>query len=266
MSNCLTKNIVLVIGTALVLASGIFRSEGLGEPIAQPAKSFTNSLGMKMVLIPAGEFRMGSSVEEGWVNEQPQHLVKITRAFYIGVTEVTQEQYKVVMGLNPSKFKGKDNPVEMVSWNNAVDFCKKLNEKEGKTYRLPTEAEWEYACRAGSKGKYCFGNDPKVLSDYAWYAGNSSDTTHPVGQKKPNAWGLYDMHGNVWEWCGDRYKPDYYGRPTEDPKGASGEPCMRGGSFCSIPIICRSAYRYFYPAGRWLFSRGFRAMCESGPE
>lgn len=126
--------------------------------------------------------------------------------FEMQQTTVTQAQWEEVMGNNPSRIKGDDLPVTNVSWHDAQEFCKRLSERTGDTYRLPTEAEWEYACRAGSTGKWCFGDDESQLDEYAWYYDNSSGTVHPVAQKKPNAWGLYDMHGNVWEWCQDEYK------------------------------------------------------------
>jgi len=161
----------------------------------------TNSIGMQFKLVPAGSFTMGS--ESGEADETP-HQVTLTQPFYLGVYEVTQEQYERVMGENPSKFKGPKNPVEHASWDDAVEFCRKLSalteeKAAGRVYRLPTEAEWEYACRAGTTTKYSFGDSDSELGDYAWYVGNSDRRTHPVGQKKPNAWGLYDMHGNVFE-------------------------------------------------------------------
>ena len=180
-------------------------------------QSETNSIGMKLVLIPAGEFLMGSPEGEGYLVEHPQHRVRITKAFYLGTCEVTQEQYERVMGSNPSCFckngSGKDQvsgqdtgsfPVEMVSWEDAVEFCRRLSElpgekSAGRVYRLPTEAEWEYACRAGSSGRYGFGDQERGLGEHGWFSDNSHGKTHPVGQKKPNAWGLYDVHGNVWE-------------------------------------------------------------------
>lgn len=126
--------------------------------------------------------------------------------FEMQQTTVTQKQWKEVMGSNPSRIKGDDLPVTNVSWYEAKEFCRRLSEKTGDVYRLPTEAEWEYACRAGSQRQWCFGNDEKKLEEYAWYYKNSDNTIHPVAQKKPNTWGLYDMHGNVWEWCEDEYK------------------------------------------------------------
>ncbi len=159
---------------------------------------------MEMVLIPAGEFLMGSpeSDKDASTDEKPQHRVRITRPFYLGKYLVTQEQWIAVMGSNPSLFKGIKNPVEMVSWDDCQQFLAKLNAKSGPgggRFQLPNEAQWEYACRAGSTTRYCFGDDASGLRDYAWYSANSRDTTHPVGEKKPNAWGLYDMHGNVCE-------------------------------------------------------------------
>jgi len=189
---------------------------------------------MKLVLIRPGKFVMGSpDSEQGRKgNEGPQHEVTISKPFYIGVTEVTQAQYEAVMGTNPSRFKGPTNPVESIPWNEAVEFCRKLSEKTGKAVRLPTEAEWEYACRAGTKTRYSFGDSDSVLGDYAWYGSNSGGMTHPVGQKKPNPWGLYDMQGNVWEWCADWDGPYSSGSST-DPQGAgSGDSrVLRGGSW-----------------------------------
>ncbi len=150
------------------------------------------------------------------------------RTWRMGKYQVTQAQWKAVMGNNPSGFQSDDRPVDSVSWDDAKDFCKKLSEKTGKEYRLPTEEEWEYACQAGSTGDYCFGDDAQLLGEYAWYGENSGGETHPVGQKQPNAWGLYDMHGNVWEWC-------------EDGPGA--EKWLRGGSWGSVGGYCRSARR-----------------------
>jgi formylglycine-generating enzyme required for sulfatase activity len=218
------------------------------QPVPTELKTITNSIGMKFVLIPAGTFQMGSpKAESGRDEDERQHQVTISQPFYMQTTEVTQGQWQKVMGNNPSYFKkcGQDCPVEQVSWEDAQEFIKKLNKME-KTdkYRLPTEAEWEYASRADSKERWSFGDDEAKLEEYAWYSKNSQDKTHPVGQRKPNAWGLYDMHGNVLEWCQDRYG-DYPAGPVTDPTGsASGERrVLRGGSWDSDARYTRSANR-----------------------
>ena len=207
---------------------------------------------------------MGSpeSDEEARLNEKPQHLVRITQPFYLGVYEVTQGEYERVMGENPSKFKGDpQRPVETVSWEKAVEFCRRLSEMEGKTYQLPTEAQWEYACRAGSTTKWCCGDSKSQLGDYAWYNRNSGSTTNPVGKKKSNAWGLYDMHGNVFEWCADWDDSDYYqDSPSTDPTGPSSgsDRVCRGGCLLGGTGQCRSALRYGYTPRSESFSQGFR--------
>lgn len=210
-------------------------------------KTVTNSIGMEFVLIPAGEFKMGSPSGEGGRrdNECPVHTVPIEKAYYLGKYEVTQEQWLEVMGPNLSYFEGNDLPV--VSWNDAQEFIKKLNEREGTNkYRLPSEAEWEYAARAGTTTSYSFGDSSSDLGDYAWYYINSGDNIHPVGQKKPNPWGLYDMHGNVWEWVQDRYHSSYDGAPTDGSAwedGSSSLRVLRGGCWSSSARDCLLAYR-----------------------
>ena len=209
----------------------------------------TSSIGMKMVLIPAGEFMMGSpdSDENAEDTEKPQHGVKITKPFYLGVYEVTQEEYERVTGENPSHHEGDPKrPVENVSWNDAVEFCRLLSEKEGERYRLPTEAEWEYSCRAGEERKWCFGDSEDSLGAYAWFGSNSGRETHPVGDLNPNRWGLYDMHGNVWEWCWDGHEEDFYKRSgRDDPAGPTEASyhVYRGGSAMYDSRVTRSAYR-----------------------
>ena len=229
-------------------------------------KTFKNSIGMDFLLIPAGSFKMGSAPGSGVNDEHPQHPVEITHPFYLQTTEVTQEQWKKVMGDNPSKYKkcGNDCPVETVSWNDAQKFIKKLNDMEGTdTYRLPTEAEWEYAARAGTTTEYSFGDDAGQLGRYGWYAKNSGRETHPAGGRKPNAWGLYDMHGNVWEWCQDWYGDDYYKKnPDKNPKGPQTgiQRVIRGGGWYYDAPFCRSATRAFLTPDFRYASFGFRLV------
>ena len=215
---------------------------------------------MEFKPIIGGTFTMGQGREA--------HKVTLTKPFEIGVYEVTQEQYKKVMGTNPSDFSGPQNPVENVSWDDAVDFCGKLSalpgeESAGYVYRLPTEAEWEYACRAGTTTEYSFG-DSDSLGDYAWYDTNSGKTTHPVGQKHPNAWGLYDMHGNVWEWCQDCHA-DYPSGSVADPTGPSSGSfrVARGGSWFYAAGDCRSANRRRDSPSYRNSSLGFRVVRSS---
>jgi formylglycine-generating enzyme required for sulfatase activity len=257
---------------------------------------------MKLTLIPGGTFRMGSPVDDkdARTDEKPQHEVRITRSFYLGVYEVTQAQYEAVMGHNPSYFSsnggGKkevagqstsQHPVEYVSWLDAVMFCNKLSQKEGLKpfyaidgetvrvpvekgpgYRLPTEAEWEYACRAGTRTRFLFGDDEAGLGEYGWYYGNSGGRTHPVGQNRANALGLFDMHGNVYEWCGDWFGARYYGEsPAEDPPGPvqASHRVIRGGGWYNGPRNCRSAYRKWGEPANHNYNLGFRlALGQSG--
>jgi formylglycine-generating enzyme required for sulfatase activity len=216
-----------------------------------------------MVKIPAGSFRMGSDEYE---DEKPKHQVKL-QEFYLGKYPVTQEQYQAVMGNNPSNFKDDPkNPVEQISWDDAQEFCKKLNQLTGKEYRLPTEAEWEYACRAGTQTRYYFGDDAAKLGDYGWYDENSGSKTHPVGQKKPNDWGLYDMSGNVWEWCEDPYHDSYANKPENTKNNGntiwlSGNVSLRvlrGGSCFNYSRSCHSAKRYWFVADVRDIYIGFR--------
>ncbi|MHC4756793.1 MAG: sialate O-acetylesterase, partial [Planctomycetota bacterium] len=243
----------------------------------------TNSIGMKLVYIPAGEFMMGSGLStsqvafqyggnaDSYKDEHPQHKVRISKGFYMCQTEVTQAQYEMVMGINPSFFKGDNLPVETVRWTEVTEFCKKLSLKDGKTYRLPTEAEWEYACRAGSTGAYSFGNSQSSLGDYAWYGyEKSGKRTHPVGTKRPNAFGLYDMHGNVWEFCRDFYDRGYYNKsiitdPEKNHSNAIGR-VLRGGGWDSNAGICRSAYRFGNHPKRRSGSFGFRVVFSVSPQ
>jgi formylglycine-generating enzyme required for sulfatase activity len=208
---------------------------------------FTNSIGIKMRLIPSGAFHMGS---DDHPSQQPVHEVRITRPFYIGLYEITNTQWQAVMGAVPSRWKDDNRPVEQVNWHQAVAFCKKLSdlpaEKSlGHEYRLPTEAEWEYACRACSTTRYSFGDDASQLGEYAWLATNSGLQTHPVGEKQPNAWGLFDIHGNVWEWCSDNYgsyDPGSVIDPAGPEKGV--ERVARGNGWgCTADAGCASSRR-----------------------
>jgi formylglycine-generating enzyme required for sulfatase activity len=226
-----------------------------------------NRVTLEMVSLPAGQFLMGSpdSDSDASDDEKPPHQVKVN-SFAIGKYPVTQAQYEAVMGTNPSHFKNNpQNPVENVSWNDAQAFCQKLSQITGKTYRLPTEAEWEYACRAGTTTRYYFGDDASQLGDYAWYDGNSQKTTHPVGQKRPNAWGLYDMIGNVWEWCEDNWHDNYIGAPKDGSAWLTNDndyPIVRGGCWYNGPDGCRSADRFLNPRRDGLSnSYGFRVVC-----
>jgi formylglycine-generating enzyme required for sulfatase activity len=249
-------------------------AQGETPPKTPTQKTITNSIGMKFVLIPEGSFQMGSGITpeelvqrfggkaESFNNEYPLHKVTISKPFYLQTTEVTQGQWQTVMGNNPSFFNqcGKDCPVEKVSWNDAQEFIAKLNQIEKtKKYRLPTEAEWEYACRAGSTSIFYFGDDGGELGKYAWYEGNSLWKTHPVGRLKPNAWGLYDMYGNVYEWCQD-WKDVYPAEPVTDPKGpSSGEHrVLRGGSYVDKARTSRSALRGYKNPDFRIDHLGFR--------
>jgi formylglycine-generating enzyme required for sulfatase activity len=235
-------------------------------------QSFTNTIGMEFVLIPPGEFDMGCSPGDRvcYGNEKPVHHLSIGKPFYMGKFEVTQEQWRRVMGTNPSYFgeergaSGSERPVEKVSWNNVQDFLRRLNSIEkSKTYRLPTEAEWEYAARAGSSDSY-HGSSPETVG---WYSDNSGGVTHPVGKAQPNAWGLYDMLGNVWEWCQDWYDKNYYSKSSgTDPRGPpSGRyRVLRGGSWYFNSKSSRVSFRYDYDPNYRDYSGGFRCVADVG--
>ena len=218
---------------------------------------------LDLVLIPAGAFVMGSpTTEKGRLRNETQHRVRITKPFYMGKYEVTQEVWEKVMGKNPSNFRGAKLPVESVNWYYAGDFVSKLSRlvREKRRFQLPTEAQWEYACRAGSAGRFCFGDDEKKLGDYAWYRANSERKTHQVGGKKPNAWGLYDMHGNVMEWCRDMYGR-YDTRVVDDPTGPTNmkDRVARDGMCMSEPADMRSGLRLSYAGVQQLSGvSGFR--------
>jgi formylglycine-generating enzyme required for sulfatase activity len=294
------ENVVVMIG------------ESSQNPGASNALVVTNSIGAKLRLIPAGEFMMGSpeTDQDAEDIEKPQHRVRITRPFYLGVTEVTRGQFRSFAKdsgykteaerdgrggwgwnneakksegnprytwQNPGFVQTDDHPVVNVSWNDAVAFCRWLSRKEGKAYRLPTEAEWEYACRAGTTTRFQCGDDPKGLARLGNIADalakekfNFSDAiaerdgfafTAPVGRYNANAWGLFDLHGNVWEWCSDGYAQDYYKRsPAENPRGAdvATHRALRGGGWLSTPPVARSALRDGGEPGDRSHALGFR--------
>jgi formylglycine-generating enzyme required for sulfatase activity len=236
------------------------------SPFAGLLGPITADTGIVFVPIPAGTFTMGSPASEPGrqVNEGPQTQVTLTKAFFLGANDVTQRQYEAVMGINPSHFTsaGLEAPVESVSWNDAMEFCRKLTEKEraaghlpaGYAFTLPTEAQWEYACRAGTTGPYA-----GDLEEMAWYGSNSESTTHPVGQKEPNAWGLRDMHGNVLNLCLDRYG-SLPGGAVTDPTGPESGAwrVYRGGGWQETATYCRSAIRGAAAPGDRYDSLGFR--------
>ncbi len=216
------------------------------------AKTYKNSIGMEFVYVSSGTYMMGSPQDYGDKNEHPLRRVVIANGFYMGKYEVTQDQWEKVMGYNPGKFKGKNLPVEKVSYQDVKKFIHKLNESEKTAkYYLPSEEEWEYVCRAGTGYRYFHGDGAglKNLGIYAWYSGNSAESTQPAGQKKPNAFGIYDMHGNVWEWCESKDLFDSIGRMKK---------VCRGGSWYMGAYFCRSAIRDFNYIDNKFFDLGFR--------
>lgn len=298
---CLSNCVPVSAQDAAKISAASTKDNSRKQPI-----EFTNSIGMKFRLIPASEFMMGSSESfesmkknygllfaKGFdVREHPQHRVRITKPFRIGVTEVTQEQYQRVMGTNPSDFSAKGPcadivrglntstfPVDGVSWQEAGEFCRRLSLREGVEYRLPTEAEWEYACRAGTKTRWCCGDDTATLQEYAWCRDPTEHpegrtyywSLHPVAQKKPNEWGLYDMHGNVTEWCSDWFSFDYYARsPIDNPPGPATPTkqlesyrVARGGGAVFRASQCRSAFRVEVGERGIGGGTGFRVVMDS---
>ncbi len=280
----------LLLYARCLLSSNDKRKDGL----------FVEDLGdgvtLTLIRIPPGKFTMGSPIDEPgrFTDESPEHAVSISRAIWMGKFEVTQEQYQKIMRMSPSRFRGRKRPVETITFFNAREFCQKLSQKTGKLYRLPTEAEWEYACRAGTNTALYTGlisingikNSPEI-DPIAWYAGNSGvanedgidssawegkqyphrrAATHPVGFKKPNDFGLYDMIGNVWEWCQDWYDAGYYqATPYDDPSGpqTSAKKVLRGGSWGSDVRNCRSANRLGEFPGQRNHTVGLRVVLEN---
>ena len=244
------------VDTATPTPSDLSVSSAGAEATGRPDDSKTN--GTEMVLIPGGHFLMGDADEI----DAPVHEVEVD-AFLMDRHLVTQQQYEALMGKNPARWKGSRNPVEQLRWSDAVRYCNRRSERDGfqpcydlgtlqcnfaaDGYRLPTEAEWEYACRAGTASRYFFGDSPAKLGDYAWFDKNSGGHPRPVGQKQPNPWGLQDIVGNVWEWCNDFYDVDYYQvAPRRNPRGPDHGPnkVLRGGAWRFSADNCRSGYRY----------------------
>ncbi|TKJ37502.1 MAG: hypothetical protein CEE38_08380 [Planctomycetes bacterium B3_Pla] len=249
-----------VLSVTLILPQGCKRKtpdDAVEAPSRTPGETKAES-GVEMARLPGGSFTMG---DENEVDAVPHEVV--LSSFFIDKYLVTQEQYQKVMGKNPSRWKAADNPVEQVRWSDAARYCNARSELDGlepcydldtwqcnfnaNGYRLPTEAEWEYACRAGTKTAYFFGDDESKLANHVWFDKNSGGKPRPVGQKPPNPWGLYDMLGNVWQWCNDFYQVDYYQQsPRENPRGPeTGETkVVRGGAWKFSAESCRSGYRY----------------------
>ncbi len=246
------------------------------------AEDLGNGLNLEMIAIPGGRFLMGTEDREierlvkrfnldGFRREKPQHEVTV-QPFFMGKYPITQAQYQEVMSKNPSNFKGDERPVEYVTWDEAEEFCQRLSKQTGTEYRLPTEAEWEYACRAGTTTPFHFGET--ITTDLANYDGNYTyanesqgeyrEQTTPVGSFSPNAFGLYDMHGQVWEWCQDNWHDNYEGAPKDGSpwlSGFSSTKIMRGGSWAYNPGVCRSACRFYLARGFCDVDIGFRVVC-----
>jgi formylglycine-generating enzyme required for sulfatase activity len=256
-----------------LLSTGVFANEeaqksGLGVGSHPGAERVINLGGeevMTFVWCPAGTFMMGSPPDELRRDEdERQHRVTLSQGFWLAKHEVTQDQWTSVMGNNPSTFRGPQNPVDTVSWDDCQAFIQKLNGQAGVSSRLPTASEWEYGCRAGTTSAYGFGEKRTNVDAYAWFGENSGGTTHPVGRKQANAWGLHDMHGNLWEWCQDWYGAYSSGAVT-DPTGpdTGSARVMRGGSYGGLARRSRSAYRSFETPGRAARFIGFRLLVQA---
>ena len=269
MATTVRWNLPLLAGTALlagIASCGEIEGPTEASPAAEPTTDSPQVIAqlpgggaIEFVWIEAGSFSMGSPAAEPdrKADEGPQRAVTISRGFYLGKSEVTQLQWEALMGANPSSYQGAGRPVESVSWDEVQDFIQGLNSWAGaQIYRLPTEAEWEYACRGGTSSRWSFGDSEGEMPAYAWYNGNNSlFDTKEVGTKLVNPRGLFDMHGNVWEWTRDWYDADYYGRaPNVDPPGPAfgDQRVIRGGDFASLAFDLRSAGR-----GRQAPDRGF---------
>jgi Uncharacterized conserved protein len=258
--------LLILLGLSLVVLVGLKyykQQKSTGVEINLP-KSDSIDIGqntyMEFVLIHPGTFTMGASLEDG--DEAPEHKVKITKAFYLGQYEVTQKQWEEIMGNNPSNFKGENQPVDSVSWEEVQQFLSKLQEKTGHQFTLPTEAQWEYAARAATNTKWDFGDNESLLSEYAWFGENSESMTHPVGQKRPNGWNLYDMYGNVQEWVNDWYANSYKYKDGSDPQGPSlgHSRVIRGGAWGDDATMVRSTYRNASATDNKTPGNGFRVV------
>jgi formylglycine-generating enzyme required for sulfatase activity len=245
---------------------GLVMTSGIGErhSNASPADVRSQLAEPEMVFVEGGTFTMGNTPEQPtdyYGDDKPAHSVTVS-SFSIGKCEITLAEWKAIMGNNPSKFQGDDLPVERVTWEEAQEFISRLNKATGKKYRLPTEAEWEYAARGGKKSRYYKYSGSNNIDEVAWYIGNSGNRTHPVGTKKANELGIYDMTGNVWEWCNDWF--EYYGSSAQtNPIGSSSGPhrVLRGGSWISKATSCHVSFRsYISPDARDSY-RGFRIAC-----
>ena len=246
----------VIVGVCLMAISIIMRSQDKAVSSSDYIET-AFGINLQMVFVQGGTFKMGTP--DGGNDEKPVHQVTLSD-FFIGKFEVTQRQWQYVMGKNPSFFRGCDDcPVEQVSWNDVQEFIRKLNRKSGKNYRLPTEAEWEYAAKGGNKSKGYIYSGSNIIDDVAWYNKNSDSKTHLVGQKQPNELGLYDMSGNVLEWCNDLYGR-YIPRSQTNPKGASVSDCRvyRGGGWGYLPRSCRTSNRDRSGPGSHSFNLGFR--------
>ena len=262
-TNRASAKVRAIVGWALIavcMFNGALAQDTKPRPFAALELRPPSLYVIPMVLIPSGSFVMGADKNS---DEKPPHTVAV-RSFLMGKTEVTQGQWKAVMGSNPSRFSqcGDDCPVEQVSWDDAQDFIRKLNQKTGLAYRLPSEAEWEYAARAGSATDWSHGNDESRLADFAWYSINSGSKSQAVAQKRPNAFGLFDIHGNVWEWVEDCWHDNYAEAPMDGSAWTIGcsdsRRVLRGGSWGIGPSVLRSAIRGWYTPGGRSYNGGLR--------